>query len=67
VSARYAYVYFMRNDADRVRAAEPRHAANRRPLGLDDYVGGPFEDRSGGLITFGVESDIQALALLDAS
>jgi len=42
----------MRNDPDRVRAAVPGHASHRQELGLDDYLGGPFDDRSGGLITF---------------
>ena len=60
MSARYAYYYFMGADADRVRATAPAHAAHWREHGLDDYVGGPFEDRSGGLITFRVASDAQA-------
>jgi len=58
--SRYAYFYFMRDDARRVRAAAPQHAAHWRDLGLNDYAGGPFHDRSGGLITFRVESKAQA-------
>jgi hypothetical protein len=60
MSAQCAYFYFMRNDADRVGATAPHHAAHWRELGMDDYAGGPFEDRSGGLITFRAESDDQA-------
>ena len=60
MSARYAYFYFMGTDADRVSATAPAHAAHWRELGLDDYLGGPFEDRSGGLITFRVASEAQA-------
>jgi uncharacterized protein YciI len=60
MSSRYAYFYFMGNDAEQVRATAPQHAAHWRDLGLDDYVGGPFEDRSGGLITFRAESTAQA-------
>lgn len=60
MTARYAYFYFMRDEADRVRATAPQHVAHWRELGLTDYVGGPFEDRSGGLITFRVESETQA-------
>ena len=60
MSARYAYFYFMGTDADRVRATAPAHAVYWRDLGLDDYVGGPFEDRGGGLITFRVDSAAQA-------
>jgi hypothetical protein len=51
MSSRYTYFYV---HAER-RRPDPRHrTAARRTLarsGLDDYVGGRFEDRSGGLIT----------------
>jgi uncharacterized protein YciI len=49
-------VYLMRDQPDRVRAAAPGHAAYWRELGLPGYLGGPFADRSGGLITFEVDS-----------
>jgi hypothetical protein len=39
-------------DGAGVAEAVPDHVAHRRGLGLDDYVGGPFEDRTGGLIIF---------------
>jgi uncharacterized protein len=42
----------MNGAPDRVRTVAPRHAAYWRGLGLDHYLGGPFADRSGGLITF---------------
>jgi hypothetical protein len=53
---RFAYLYFMKGDPDRVRAVAPEHAAYWRGLELDQYLGGPFADRSGGLITFEVGS-----------
>jgi hypothetical protein len=49
VSTQYAYFYLMRADG---AEAVPDHVAHWRGLGLDDYVGGPFEDRTGGLIIF---------------
>jgi uncharacterized protein YciI len=49
---RILYFYLMGGAPDRVRAVAPRHAAYWRDLGLDHYLGGPFADRSGGLITF---------------
>jgi hypothetical protein len=55
VSAQYAYFYLMRTDGVGVPEAVPEHVAHWRGLGLDDYVGGPFEDRTGGLITFRAE------------
>lgn len=47
-----AYCYWMKSDPDRVRTIVPQHAEYWRDLGLSRYVGGPFADRSGGLITF---------------
>ena len=49
---RFAYVYFMKPAPDRVRAVASEHAAYWRGLELRHYLGGPFVDRSGGLITF---------------
>lgn len=49
---RYVYVYFMAGEPERVRAAAPRHTEYWHSLDLVGYAGGPFADRSGGLITF---------------
>ena len=40
-----------------MRASAPAHAAYWQQLGLGNYTGGPFADRSGGLITFDTDSD----------
>jgi uncharacterized protein YciI len=53
---RVLYFYLMRDAPDRVRTVAPEHAAYWRGLGLRDYLGGPFADRSGGLITFEIPS-----------
>jgi hypothetical protein len=45
---RFLYFYLMKDAPDRVRATAPKHAAYWRELGLGDYLGGPFADRSGG-------------------
>jgi hypothetical protein len=55
VAAQYAFFYLMRADGEGVLEAVPEHVAHWRGLGLGDYVGGPFEDRSGDLITFRAE------------
>jgi uncharacterized protein YciI len=60
MSLRFAYFYFMSGDPDRVRAAVPRHVAHWSGLGLSDYLGGPFEDRTGGLITFSAADATEA-------
>jgi hypothetical protein len=52
VSPRFAYFYLMRDEPDRVRATVPKHVSHWRSLGLTGYVGGPFADRTGGLIMF---------------
>lgn len=52
MSAHYAYFYFMRAEETGIPEAVPAHVAHWRGLGLDDYIGGPFADRTGGLITF---------------
>jgi hypothetical protein len=60
VSAQYAYFYLMRVDRGGIPEAVPEHVAHWVGLGLDDYVGGPFEDRTGGLITFQADGSRQA-------
>jgi hypothetical protein len=61
---RFLYLYLMKRAPDRVRAAAPKHAAYWRELELDSYLGGPFADRSGGLITFQTQSAAEAEALV---
>lgn len=61
---RMLYFYLMRDATDRVRAVAPDHAAYWRGLGLPEYLGGPFSDRSGGLITFEVSSVDEAERLV---
>ena len=60
MSPRFAYVYFMKDDPQRVRAAVAGHVEHWQGLRLDGYLGGPFEDRSGGLITFDAEDEESA-------
>jgi uncharacterized protein YciI len=53
---RFAYVYSMKREPGPVRAVIPDHVKYWNDLGLGGYLGGPFDDRSGGLITFECES-----------
>jgi uncharacterized protein YciI len=57
---RYAYFYLMKADPDAVRLVAPRHAAYWNKLQLAGYVGGPFADRTGGLIIFEAPDDVEA-------
>jgi uncharacterized protein YciI len=49
---RFIFFYTMSDDAERVGATVPAHVDYWHAAGLEDYLGGPFADRSGGLITF---------------
>jgi uncharacterized protein YciI len=66
VSPRFAYLYFMKDEPDRIRATVPRHVAHWQQLRLPGYLGGPFEDRAGGLITFQAEDDEHARQAVDS-
>jgi uncharacterized protein YciI len=66
VSPRFAYLYFMKDDPDRVRATVGRHVAHWQGLRLPGYLGGPFEDRTGGLITFEAQDGDRARRAVDA-
>ena len=53
---RFVHVYSMRQEPDRVWSAVPAHVAYWRDLEMPGYLGGPFADRSGGVITFEADS-----------
>ncbi len=66
MSPRFAYIYFMKDEPDRVGASVPGHVSHWRELRLDGYVGGPFEDRTGGLITFDAGDEESARHAVEA-
>ena len=53
---RFAYGYVMADKPEGVREVVPVHVAYWAAASLDHYLGGPFGDRTGGLITFDVET-----------
>ncbi len=61
---RFLYFYLMKDAPDRAQATAPQHAAYWRQLGLRDFLGGPFGDRSGGSITFQSDSGAEAERLV---
>jgi uncharacterized protein YciI len=61
---RFLYFYLMTDAPARAQAVAPEHAAYWRELGLPGYLGGPFMDRSGGLITFETSSVTEAERLV---
>jgi uncharacterized protein YciI len=50
----------MKADPEHVRAAVAGHVSHWQGLRLNGYLGGPFADRSGGLITFEAEDEERA-------
>jgi hypothetical protein len=54
----------MADDTDRVGEVAPRHAAYWHRLAPPAYLGGPFADRSGGLITFEADTPARAEQLV---
>jgi hypothetical protein len=65
MAARFVYVYFMKPLPKRVRDAVPLHVKYWHSPGLPGYQGGPFGDRTGGLITFEATDLAAATALVD--
>ena len=63
---RFVHACAMKPEPDRVRAIAPRHAAYWHGLELRGYLGGPFDDRSGGLINFEADSREEAERLIAA-
>lgn len=61
---RFVFFYLMADDPARVGEVAPRHAAYWHDLRLPGYVGGPFADRSGGLITFEASTPAEARQLV---
>ena len=57
---RFLFFYTMRDAPDRIRDAAPRHVDFWRNRHVPGYLGGPFADRSGGLITFAATDLAQA-------
>ena len=55
---RFVYFYFNRNEPDKIGQIVPTHVQYWKTAGLKGYMGGPFADRTGGLITF-VASGLQ--------
>jgi uncharacterized protein YciI len=51
--------------ADKIKEIAKSHAAYWNSINPDSYKGGPFSDKSGGLITFKSNSYIDAKKLID--
>lgn len=52
MTRQFVFFYTMRENAPEIREVVPAHVAYWKGAALEGYRGGPFADRSGGLITF---------------
>ncbi|MBI5848934.1 MAG: hypothetical protein HZB31_13500 [Nitrospirae bacterium] len=65
MAIRIVFFYFMKNDPDKIREVVPAHIAYWKNSNFQNYVGGPFADRSGGLITFEAPGNAEAAAIIE--
>ena len=56
---RFLYFYFNRNEPEKIRQIVPAHVEYWKSTSPKGYMGGPFADRTGGLISF-VASSLEA-------
>ncbi len=49
---RFVFFYFMKKEPEKMKAVVPLHIEYWQKPKLNKYLGGPFSDRSGGMITF---------------
>jgi uncharacterized protein YciI len=62
---RFVFCYTMTDAVHRIRDTVPAHVAYWERASLEHYRGGPFADRSGGLITFGAADLAAASAIVE--
>ncbi len=56
MSKKFVFFYNMKNEPEKIGSVVPQHAGYWKDLDLPGYTGGPFVDRSGGLIAFQAEN-----------
>lgn len=61
----FVFFYLMKPHPEGMREAVPLHVEYWKSLNLAGYSGGPFADRSGGLIVFDTASVEEATRIVD--
>lgn len=61
---RFVYFYFNRRTPEQIREVVPAHVRYWQTARVADYQGGPFADRTGGLISFAAQDLQQATAII---
>ena len=60
----FIYFYFNRNEPEKIRQVVPAHVQYWKTANLKEYRGGPFRDRTGGLISFAAPSIEEATEII---
>jgi|SRR5690349_4081518 uncharacterized protein YciI len=61
---RFVYFYFNRNAPEKIRQVVSAHIQYWKTANIQDYMGGPFADRTGGLISFVASSSEEAARII---
>ncbi len=61
---RFVYFYFNRNEPEKIRQMVPAHVQYWKTANPKKYLGGPFGDRTGGLISFVAPSFQEAMEII---
>lgn len=61
---RFVFFYFMKKEPEKIKAVVPLHIEYWHKLKLNKYLGGPFADRTGGLIAFEAERIEKATSII---
>jgi len=61
---RVTYFYWMKREPEPIRETVPEHVSYWHGLGLRGYLGGPYTDRTGGLILFDIDAVEEAERLV---
>lgn len=64
MSKRFVYMFFLKNEPERLREISPRHVEFWKKFSSSRFLGGVFSDFSGGLITFEAVNMAEARALI---
>ncbi len=60
----FVVFYFMKKEPEKIQKVVPSHVEYWKKRNLKKYRGGPFTDRSGGLITFEAENIEEATKII---
>jgi uncharacterized protein YciI len=64
MNKKFVYFYFMKNDPDKIRQIVSSHIKFWKEANLKEYIGGPFADRTGGMISFVAENLEEATTII---